>query len=107
MTHSKPWSASCVVLWQSKGAKSKLTPTCAHRSNFGSQRESDCPRDIDTRRNCAERDSLTVLPPNVFCVRSDLAATRFALFHVSAAEASCCQHARHLSRRPRVNLVSG
>src|SRR6516164_804484 len=99
MTHSKPWSASCVVLWKSKGAKSKLTPTCGHRSNFGSQRESDCPRDVETRRNCAESDSVAVLPSNVFCIRSDLAATRFAVF--------TCQLRRRAVASTRAFLAEG
>ena len=35
-THLKPWSASCVALWKSKGVTSKPTPTCVRRNNFGS-----------------------------------------------------------------------
>src|SRR5262245_64468954 len=105
MTHSKPWSASCVVWWKSKGAKSKLTPTCGHRSNFGSQRESDCPRDVDIRQNCAESDSSRCTAAKRILRPIRLGGHEICSFHVSAAEASCCRHARLHSRRPRVNLV--
>src|SRR6516164_11516594 len=106
MTHSKPWSASCVVLWKSKGAKSKLTPTCGHQSSFDSQRESDCPRDIDTRRNCAGSDSVAVMPPNVFASHPTW-RPRDLLFPRISRGGELLRHARLLSRTPGVNLLSG
>src|SRR6266566_9916775 len=52
-THSKPWSASCVALWKSKGATLKPTRTCVRRNNPGSQGETRCSRYVGSKRSFA------------------------------------------------------